>query len=392
MDGVRRRVALAVVIGFVLIAARLRRQRIDENRRRRMKVGAFRVHRRAVCSDENGAGKRTVLVTGGAGFLGSEIVALLTGNANVRVVVFDVAPPRRPREDVTYLCGSIVHLDHVRKAFQGVDSVIHCAALLNTLDLETGDLDRVNVVGVSNVVLAARECGVKSLVFTSSAAALLSKSKRDFSNPRAFQTGSEESVPYPSKNDFFEYYGYTKMLGEKMVLAANGGGLATVCLRPGIIFGAKDGKLAERLLQGLDNNIVGLNSLYPLDYVSVKDVARAHVLCEDRLFTDPSRVRGQAFAVGNKRPVDYQAFMSAFGNGAPQPVPLGVVLFSAKLNEWCWRFFRLAPLSTWLTVQSVSNISSGWWFSPEKARAAFGYESRDALQVVQELVDQKKHL
>ena len=115
------------------------------------------------------------LVTGGAGFIGSNLAReLLARGATVRILdnfssgkMENIAPFLK---DISLLEGDIRDLDTLRKAMQGVDFVIHEAALRSVIrSLEApSPTNEVNVEGTLNVLIAARDAGVKRVVFASS--------------------------------------------------------------------------------------------------------------------------------------------------------------------------------------------------------------------------------
>jgi nucleoside-diphosphate-sugar epimerase len=149
--------------------------------------------------------RRVILVTGGMGLVGREIVRLLLEDGGVAVRCFDLAWSERDQDTrVTRIRGSLENMDHLARAFAGVDSVIHCAALLGPLGVVERDLVRVNIHGTQNVLLACFSRQVKRLVATSSAAAVLSRAAG-----QATQTGDETQVAYPAdKRDHIEPYGW----------------------------------------------------------------------------------------------------------------------------------------------------------------------------------------
>jgi len=117
----------------------------------------------------------TYLVTGGAGFIGSHLVrALLEAGHGVRVLddlsTGHAAHLDAVREDIAWFEGSIVDRDLVSKAVQGCDFCLHQAALpsvpRSVQDPWTSN--RINVEGSLNVLLAARDAGLRRVVYASS--------------------------------------------------------------------------------------------------------------------------------------------------------------------------------------------------------------------------------
>ena len=115
-----------------------------------------------------------VLVTGGAGFIGSHLVEHFQGKAEVRVLDNLRSGYRRNLDgfDVEFIEGSILDTDAVKRAVEGVDYVFHLAALISVPESMAKPRECVdlNVTGLLNVLEAAADAGARKLVLASSAA------------------------------------------------------------------------------------------------------------------------------------------------------------------------------------------------------------------------------
>ena len=118
----------------------------------------------------------TVLVTGGAGFIGSNLVEdLLSQDYNVRVLdnleTGDLKKLSGFENKIEVIKGDIRDLELVRKAVKGVDYISHQAALPSVpRSIEKPiPTTEVNIIGTLNVILAARDSGVERIVYASSA-------------------------------------------------------------------------------------------------------------------------------------------------------------------------------------------------------------------------------
>ena len=107
-----------------------------------------------------------VLVTGGAGFIGSHVVDRLV-DAGHEVTVADLAPQRR--HDVAYVALDVLDLDAVKAAFQGIEVVFHLAAVadVNIAAADPVGAVALTVTGTTNVWEAARSAGVRRVVLAS---------------------------------------------------------------------------------------------------------------------------------------------------------------------------------------------------------------------------------
>src|SRR4051794_10040841 len=120
--------------------------------------------------------KMRTLITGGAGFIGSHLVDALVEEGHETRVVDNLATGslsrwRYPRH-VDFVDGDVRDQDRLRAAMRGVDVVFHQAALAS-VPLSVRDplaSHDVNLTGTFNVLLAARDAGVRRVVFASSSA------------------------------------------------------------------------------------------------------------------------------------------------------------------------------------------------------------------------------
>ena len=221
-----------------------------------------------------------VLVTGGAGFIGSHVVErLLETGATVRV--FDQlstgyeANLTHVRDQIQFQIGDLRNREQLREAVEGVDSVIHLAAIPSVpLSIEQPtETHSVNYVGTLNLLEAMRAEGVDRIVYASSAAVY---------SPFRTDPHQESDLPDPSSP-----YGVDKLAGE-FALAAYGRlhGLKSTALRFFNIYGERQDPssaysgvisiFAHRIRQDLPITIHGDGS-QSRDFVYVRDLARAIV-------------------------------------------------------------------------------------------------------------------
>ncbi|MCE9581889.1 MAG: NAD-dependent epimerase/dehydratase family protein, partial [Planctomycetes bacterium] len=162
------------------------------------------------------------LVTGGGGFLGGAIVRRLVARGDT-VRSFSRGP--HPETNVEHHRGDIADAGAVTMAAAGCDIVFHVAAKAG-VGMKRKDYVRANVTGTQNVLAACRANNIRKLVFTSSPSVTFDGKDQD---------GVDETAPYP--RGFLCPYAETKAAAERLVLAANGPDLATVALRPHLIWG-----------------------------------------------------------------------------------------------------------------------------------------------------------
>jgi nucleoside-diphosphate-sugar epimerase len=173
------------------------------------------------------------LVTGGAGFIGSNTVDELVRRGHSVVVLDDLSAGKEEniaeiRNKITFIKGSITDLETVQEAMEGSEYVLHLAARTSVPRSVKDPLEtnRINVSGTLNVLVAARDNKVKRLVFAASSSAY-------GETPTLPKTETMQAAPISP-------YGVSKYVGE-LYASAFGRcyGLETVCLRYFNIFGPR---------------------------------------------------------------------------------------------------------------------------------------------------------
>ena len=234
---------------------------------------------------------KTVLVTGGAGFIGSHLVErLLAKGYKVRVLdnmSFGNKDWVDPRAEL--IVGDIQDLDTCRKAVAGCDGVFHCAAMSRAgPSIEASELCTAqNIVGTENMLVACREAKVRRFVY--------SGSSTYYGNQPGPHT--EDMPP-----DFLNFYAHSKYAGEQLTkLFGQTFGIGTVNLRYFNVYGPRQpeegayalvlGIFLKRWVKQKTLMIHGDGS-QRRDFVYVTDVADANIAAYE------SDVTGQTYNVG----------------------------------------------------------------------------------------------
>ena len=222
-----------------------------------------------------------VLVTGGAGFIGSHIVEHFHSTHEVLVLDNLRSGYRRNLEGLKHSFHeiSVTDPEALPPLFEGVDMVFHLAALVSVPEsmLQPAECVRINTQGTLNVLEAARRGGVKALVFASSAAVY-------GDNPVVPKV--ETMLPEPKSP-----YAVTKLDGEYYLrIFAGQWGLKAAALRffnvfgprqdPGSQYAAAVPIFIRRALRGEDLVIYGDGSQVR-DFIYVKDVVAACLLAAE---------------------------------------------------------------------------------------------------------------
>lgn len=217
------------------------------------------------------------IVTGGAGFIGSHIAEALADRHEVVVVDdFSTGHPENLRGfDVTLVEGSVTDLSLLKEVFAGADGVFHEGAIASVPKSVADPLatHQANLTGTLDVLLAAREAGVRKVVFASSSAVYGESPEL----PK-----QESMLPEP-----LSPYAVSKLAGEHYAAAFSRlYGLQAVCLRYFNVFGPRQDPsspysgvisiFADRILAGKPLTIYG-DGEQTRDFVYVADVVRANL-------------------------------------------------------------------------------------------------------------------
>ncbi len=306
------------------------------------------------------------LVTGGGGFLGFAIVKMLRQRGDAVRTFSRHEHPALKDLGVEQVRGDIGDSESVNHAAGGCDMVFHVAAKAGVW----GPYDayhRANVLGTENVIAACRKHGIQRLVYTSSPSVVF--------NGRDME-GVNESVPYP---DHYEaHYPHTKALAEQRVLAANDAQLATVALRPHLIWGPGDNHLLPRLvMRSRAGQLRRIGSQRnKVDTVYIDNAAEAHLLAADKL-APGSAVAGRAYFISQDDPIELWEMINRMLAAAGEPpvtraVPAGLALFIAGCLE-AWGRITGSDREPRLTKFMAREMTTAHWFDISAARRDFGY-------------------
>lgn len=220
-----------------------------------------------------------ILITGGAGFIGSHLAEHFQGHAEVRVLD-NLRTGRRSNLaglDVEFIEGSILDRDLVARAMRGVDYVFHLAALVSVPESveRPHECVAINVTGLLHVLEAAAAAGVRKLCFSSSAAVY-------GNNPELPKR--EDMCPEPRSP-----YAVTKLDGEYYCQQFTAAGrLETAALRFFNVFGPRQdpkGAYAAAMpifmQQALANQPLTIygDGAQTRDFIYVKDIVAANIFC-----------------------------------------------------------------------------------------------------------------
>ncbi len=304
-----------------------------------------------------------IFITGGAGFLGINLVRYLL-QRNHQVVTYDIAPFDYPERDkITEVIGDIRDKAALEAAMAGCDLVVHTAAALplySPSDIRTTDLD-----GTRNVLEAAQKRGISRVIHISSTAVY----------------GIPDHHPLYENDPLVGVgpYGEAKVAAERIGEQFRSHGMVVPILRPKSFVGperlgvfallydwAKDGHGFPMIGSGKNR----------YQFLDVEDLCQAIYLCatlDDAVVNDTFNVGAKEFTTMRE---DYQAVLDVAGFGKKiVPLPAAPVIWTLRFLE----LLKLSPLYKWVYETAVTDS----FVSIEKAERILGYKpqfsNKDAL-------------
>ena len=313
------------------------------------------------------------LVTGATGHIGNVLIRQLTSTGEkVRAFV-------QPGEDKTHLAGldiefvegDILDYPSLLTAFKDVDVIYHLAGLISIMPEKDPFMYSVNVAGTRNVLQAARQMGVRRLIYTSSIHAL-----------RRIPHGTtiDEQVPFDPRNAI-STYDRSKAEASLAVIQAIDEGLdAVICCPTGVI-GPYDFRGSE--MGELIRDLIGRKLTFYVDgaydFVDVRDVATGLILASHEGET------GESYILSGERISVIELVKSVQGIIGRYIPRLKIPM---KFAQWVARFtpiyYRLSHIKPRFTSYSLETIQSNSTISHNKASQSLGYNPR---RIRESLVD-----
>ena len=309
-----------------------------------------------------------ILVTGGSGFLGSYIIKQLVEKGYaVRAIRRSTAIPfwipSSILNKVEWVEGDILDVVSLEDAMEGVDSVIHSAAVVSFIRKDRKNMYQVNVEGTANVVNIALEKKVRRLIHISSVAAL----------GRSAGGGHVNEEKKWEESKVNTHYAKSKYKAELQVWRGISEGLEAVILNPGTILGYGDWNnsscaIFKNVYQEFKWYSSGING-----FVDVEDVARAAILfLENNINEQRFIVNGDTWSFKKLQDTIADGFGKKHPAKQTTPFLMAVAwrleklksIFSGKKPLLTKESARVAQSQTWFENDKILKALPGFSFTP----------------------------
>ena len=312
-----------------------------------------------------------ILVTGGGGFLGQALCRGLVERGH-QVISFNRGHyPVLAELGVGQVQGDLADAHALMHAADGVNAVFHNAAKAGAWG-SYASYHSANVVGTQNVLDACRKQGIGKLIYTSTPSVT-----HRATHP--VEGGTADNVPYGE--NFQAPYATTKTIAEKAVLAANDAALATVALRPRLIWGPGDQQILPRLVERAKAGrlrIVG-DGTNRVDTTYIDNAAQAHFDAFDHLAIGAA-CAGRAYFISNGEPKPMGELLNALLDAAGAPRVDKHLSFKAayRIGSACEVLWKILPLKGEppMTRFLAEQLSTAHWYDMAPATRDFGYVPR----------------
>jgi nucleoside-diphosphate-sugar epimerase len=314
---------------------------------------------------------KTVLVTGGGGFLGNAIVKLLVEkNIEVRTLSRKTYP-NLTALGVEQVQGDIADAAVVTSACKGIDTIFHTAAKAGIWG-PYHQFYQTNVIGTQNIITACKVNSGVNLIYTSSPSVVFDG--KDIK-------GADESAPYP--RNYNAYYPKTKAMAEQSVLKACENGLCSIILRPHLIWGPEDNHLVPAILARAHRLRQIGDGSNRVDTVYIDNAALAHLLAQKALSNNPS-LSGRIYFISQDKPIRLWEMVNHILAAEEKP-PITRTISPPKaymigvIMETLFRLLRIKqepPMTRFLAQE----LSLSHWFNISAAKRDLKYEPKVSIE------------
>jgi dihydroflavonol-4-reductase len=319
--------------------------------------------------------EKRILITGGTGFLGTQLVRqfLALGENNLKVLASRV-PQWMKDEGVKAVDGSVTNPDDLAKACKNVSAIYHLAGKVSRDNDDAAAMNRVHLEGTRLLCEAAKEAGVPAMILASSSGTIA--------------VSEDERVvdeTYPQPVDVLARWAYyaSKYYQERAAIAGfDGEGRRLVIMNPSLLLGPGDERLSSTkpVLDFLARKIPYTPS-GGLNFVDVRDAAAAFINALDK------GGHQEKYLLGSENMTFAQFFgrlerlsgVSAPMLKVPKKLAMaGSTLISSVYKNWG----KPSPVAP----NEVEQAECFWYFDSSKAKEELGFEPRDPQETLNDTI------
>ncbi|PWA05615.1 NAD-dependent epimerase/dehydratase family protein [Flavobacterium psychrotolerans] len=317
-----------------------------------------------------------VLVTGATGLLGSHLVLhLLENNESVRAIyrnptaidktksLFTLYDKEYLFDKIEWVQADITEIPSLEIAFQNIDSVYHCAALVSFDPNDEKLLRKTNIEGTANVVNFCLDYHIKKLCHVSSIAALGNLKEHE-------NIFTEETEWNPEK--FHSDYAISKYGAEMEIWRGQQEGLQVVIINPGVILGPGFWKNGSGLIFTKVKNGLSFYTKGATGFIVVNDVVKIMTQLMK------SEIVGERFIAVTKT-ISFENVLNAIANALKVRPPS--IYVKPWVTEILWRIDWIVSTILWRKIKLSKSIARSLHIfdsiSNEKVKTALNYKFQD---------------
>jgi len=314
-------------------------------------------------------------ITGATGLLGFNILKQLQNKTNYSVKILirkDVDYIKNSDADIYY--GNLSDIQSLEKFCNGLDAVIHCAAVISIGNKKRDDVFKANVTGTENIVASCKKAKVKRFVHISSIDALIHT---------PLDIPLDENRPLALNSPFD--YAKSKAIAEQFVLKQNSNDFQVVVLNPTAIIGSNDykpsliGKTIKNIIE--DKFPALIHGGY--NWVDVRDVAKAAVSAVENGKT------GERYIIsGEWMSLTEVARVARLKAGKKSNLPVLPMWFIYAILPLVTFFTKITGINTIFTKESIKILVSGNRnIKNEKAVKDLKFKPTPLIKTIEETVE-----
>jgi len=306
-----------------------------------------------------------ILITGATGLIGSFIThKLIAEGEKIRILTrktSNLQPLSNIISQIDVFEGDILDIPSLEKAYEGVDQIIHCAAVVSFGDVGIDRLFKVNVEGTKNVVNVALDHKIAKLIYLSSIAAIGRDPKLDSIDENTLWVES----------DFNSMYAKSKYAAELEVWRGIEEGLCAAIVNPSIVLGPSNwNKSSTKIFKNVYQGMV----FYPSGYtnlVDVRDVVDAICLLRK------SNIAGERYIISGHSTSYHDFFTQIAAGFGKKPPFIKLSKGFALLAYFILRIFAPFYLQKrFINRETIVISSQDFHYSNQKFKKAFDFTYR----------------